>query len=240
MLLLTPSALNLLYLLHVNSKAVIFKFFNVTHTYLEFSSLHLKRFCVHRVKLLSPFTGQLVVKIFLCDLFKYVLRFMISLLLCNTPHPASFSSLTLFIRLAHCGSINFQEVLTVRCIAKLKSPVEGDYTGYWASISCENQVNIAEVLVVCCVLLLGLAQEHHLTWILTGTGFYCSFLTWLVYVKNCHEEEGCEWFLKLTHGWSYHMSLSSMWFFSSSFQLIPLQCACLEKATTDCLSFHAQ
>lgn len=45
------------------------------------------------------------------------------------------------------------------------------------------------------------------------------------------DTEKVEWFLKLTHGWSYHMSLSGVfvpwsWFFSSSFQLIPLQCAC--------------
>lgn len=185
MLLLTPSALNLLYLLDVNSRAVVFKFFNVTHTYFEFfSSLHLKRFCVHRVRLLSPFTGQLVVKIFFCDLFKYVRSFMMNLFLCNTPHPASFSSLTSSVRLTYCGSINFQEVLTVRCIAKLKSLVERYYTGSWASISCKNQVNIAEVPVVCFVLLLGLADEHHLTWILTGTGFYCSLPAWLVYVRK--------------------------------------------------------
>lgn len=78
---------------------------------------------------------------------------MINLFLCNIPHPASFSSLTFFVRLTYCGSINFQEVQTVRCMAKLKSLVERDCTGSWASIAYKNQVNIAEVAVVCFILL---------------------------------------------------------------------------------------
>lgn len=164
-------------------------FFNVTHTYFEV--FFLKRFCVHRVRLLSPFTGQLVVKIFLCDRFKYVLRFMINLFLCNAHHPASFSSLTFLVRLTYCRSINFQEVLTVRCIAKLKSLVERDYTGSWASTYCKKQVSIAEVVAVCFVLLLGLAHEHHLTWILELDFIVHSQHGWFM-LENCHEEKDCE------------------------------------------------
>lgn len=57
---------------------------------------------------------------------------MISLFLCNSPHPTSFSSATFLVRLKYCKKHqNLKKVIADRCIAKLnKCVAERDCTGF--------------------------------------------------------------------------------------------------------------